>query len=178
MICKNCKNEYTGSAKYCKNCGNTLQTENDTSKKRYITLSGIISVIALLGFIAGGRFIGHEAGSFIGSEISKPSKIELIDGAVSYANANTTLPQKVDEFTTLQTISGTADSISYSYVIQGADPDSVTEDSMSATLVPNICDNADTRKILREDIAMDYTYTFDNSEKILFVRVTEDKCPQ
>jgi len=103
------------------------------------------------------------------------SKAELVAETVKEAKSNMTLPNKLDEVTTLIDITAEPTAIRYHYELSDVDASKLSNDYLKNYLSSSICENADTKNLLNQDINMEYSYIVDSGEKY-FVYFTKADC--
>lgn len=132
-----------------------------------ITVVGIVVAIAVAGLVRWG-FTAAFGGN---------AKQDMIASSVAEIRKQSDLPKQVDSVTTWTAVTAEDDAIHYAYrVSSGVDPAAVSKSSVKRSIVPTLCSTDSTRKILDDDIAMRYTYTFDGSSKTMDLTVTKADC--
>lgn len=183
MFCTHCGKENKSDAKFCSKCGlsmsdtNVIGVNNDQPKPSK-TISVITGIVAVLAFVSAGA-VAHvltqgTIGALSGEETY--TKQELIDQSVKGVKESTVFPMELDEVTTWIGIIGTTDSVRYQYTLHDIDTTQVTNVVLRDMLIPAVCGNVDTKKILDEDIKMEYSYTVRNSSQSYFVSVSRSDC--
>lgn len=180
MHCAKCGNSLAEGTKFCGKCGNTVAeqvetkttaaTSEKTGKK---AMGGVLSVLAFIIAFVGFRYLTQEG---ISAVSGTPSKQEIIHQAVQYAKSNTTIPQKLDEVTTLTGIEEVTGAIHYDYVLHDIDESQVSNSVLKNILVPSVCKTPETKSILDKDIRMEYSYQVQNSATNYFVSLSKSDC--
>lgn len=86
------------------------------------------------------------------------------------------VPVKVDQYTTLTDITSGDKSIRYHYTISGLDTANLTNDSLKQSVASSVCANADTRKLINQNINMEYSYVVENSSTTYSFAVSKSDC--
>ncbi len=106
------------------------------------------------------------------------SKANLINEAVREIKAEMTLPNQIDETTTLVNITAEPNAIRYHYILSDIDTSQFTNSYLKNYLGSNICENADTKNLLNYEINMEYSYSVEGSAQKYFVSFTKNDCLQ
>jgi hypothetical protein len=130
----------------------------------------LVTVAGILAFVIAAALVRWGFASFGG-----PSKQELVDEGVAKISEQTTFPKRVDSITTWTGVDAEDDAIHYRYSVN-ADPAAISERSIRASVLSNLCSTKATRDILEEDIAMRYSYVFPGSDKTVDLEFTNDDC--
>jgi len=177
MICNNCQTEIPDNAKFCNKCGQKTDDVNkpisNPKKNGKPILTGVVSIIVFLLAFGVVRYLTQEVISPSGSSASKA---ELINQTVKEVKASMSLPNQVDEATTLVDITAEINAIRYHYVLSGLDTSNLSNDYLKSYLGTNICQNKDTKGLLDRDIDMEYSYSVENSTEKYFVSFTKTDC--
>jgi len=113
----------------------------------------------------------------ISAAFAGPSKQDVINTSVAQIKKDSGLPKKVDAVTTWTDVKPESDAIHYEYTVSAdVDPSSLSEAAIRKSLLPTLCATSATRRILDEDIAMRYSYTFDGSAKTIDTTFTKADC--
>lgn len=131
-----------------------------------ILLSVIVVVIALV--------VSAIASS--NSPTQESAAASLADNAVQQFKSSSTLPQKVDDITTLTDITAAGSALQYHYQIEGADVSNLSDEVLYRNIQPNVCSNTDTRKILDAGVMMQYLYTVADTNQYYTVNVQSSDC--
>jgi hypothetical protein len=130
----------------------------------------LVAVAGILAFVIAAALVRWGFASFGG-----PSKQELVDQGVAEISEQTTFPKRVDSITTWTGVDAEDEAIHYRYSVD-ADPTAISERSIRASVLSNLCSTTATRDILEEDIAMRYSYVFPGSDKTVDLEFTNDDC--
>jgi len=152
-------------------------TEPVSSKKKgkKSIFVGVVSVIVFLLAFGVVRYLTQEAFS-PASNSSSYSKTELVNQTVEEVKASMSLPNQIDEATTLVDITAESNAIRYHYVLSSVDTSKLTNDYLKNYLGSSICENKDTKNLLNQGIDMEYSYTVENSAEKYFVSFTKTDC--
>ncbi len=110
------------------------------------------------------------------SNNSGTSKVELINQAVREVKAQLPLPYKLDQVTTMVNVTAEPGAIRYHYILSGVDTSKITNDLLKNSVGSSICQDADTKNLLNQDINMEYSYSVENSAQKYFVSFTKTDC--
>lgn len=176
MICNNCQTKIPDNAQFCNKCGQKIDNmarpiSNQKKGGRSILVS-VVSVIVFLLAFGVVRFLTQEAISLPDSN----SRIELVKQTVKEVKASMSLPNQVDEATTLVDITAELNAIRYHYILSGLDTSDLSNDYLKNYLSKSICQNKDTKGLLDQDIDMEYSYSVENSTEKYFVSFTKTDC--
>ena len=83
----------------------------------------------------------------------------------------------MDEVTTRVDITAEPTAIRYHYVLSGVDTSELSNAYLKNYLGSSICENADTKNLLNQNINMEYSYVVDSGERY-FVSFTKADCLQ
>lgn len=177
MKCNNCGTENESGAKFCGKCGQQfstggkIATEPKTGKKS--ALVSVISVVVFILAIGVGRYLTQQTFS---PSTNSTSKAELINEAVSQVKASMTLPNHIDEVTTLTNVTAEPGAIRYHYTLSGADTSKLSNAYLKNYLGSSICKNSDTKNLLNQDINMEYSYVVSETGQDYFVTFNKADC--
>jgi mannitol-specific phosphotransferase system IIBC component len=104
------------------------------------------------------------------------SKEDAIAENVEQAKEQYDLPQQIDEVTVLEDITAESDAIHYRYTLSGEGVESVTEELLAASVLPQLCSTAATRDILDRDIGMKYSYDVEGTGDQLEMAFSKSDC--
>ena len=116
------------------------------------------------------------------TEMDCPSKAEIIRAMVQELKSQVKLPLQMNETTTWDNVFAYPNSIRYYYTLTELDIDddgssgSDIESKLKSRLQPTLCLGGDTRGMLDQEIAMEYSYTIEDSGQTHFVSVTKADC--
>jgi hypothetical protein len=99
-----------------------------------------------------------------------------IKGIVEEAKKGITLPNQIDEVTTLVDITAEPTAIRYHYIISGIDPTQLTNDSFKNSVMPEACKNSDIKDLLNQDVNMEYSYVVSETQQDYLFSITKDDC--
>jgi predicted RNA-binding Zn-ribbon protein involved in translation (DUF1610 family) len=110
------------------------------------------------------------------SNDSTDSKESLIKELVSQLKSEMTLPQKIDEYTTLTNITAHSDAIRYHYTLSGLDVSDLTNSDLKSAASPGICSEESIKFLLEEDIDLEYSYIDSSSNETFFFTINKKDC--
>jgi len=157
-------------------------TSTLTSPKYKLDKKGwiIFAVVAVILFFV---FVGIDVSRQGSSDYSTQgtnntyTTAELVTETVKEVKASMTLPSKLDEVTTLVDVTAEPSAIRYHYVLSGVDTSKLSNTYLKSYLGSSICENADTKNLLNQNINMEYSYVVDSGERY-FVSFTKTDCLQ
>ena len=121
-----------------------------TGSKRTRVISAVVGIVV---FLVAGFLVRSALNGIFGD-----SKEESIAKTVEQLKEENPLPARIDEVTTLDDVTAEPKAVHYHYTVEGADPSALSEKAISDTVLPSLCAQDETRKILDDDIDMKYTY--------------------
>lgn len=101
---------------------------------------------------------------------------EEIQELVREIKSEMNLPSSVDEFTTLDDITAEPNAIRYKYTLFNMDTSQLTNNSLRSHLINEVCNNADTFRLLSFGIAMEYSYKVKETNKTYLVSIIRPDC--
>lgn len=142
-------------------------------KVLFFVIMATFLVISLLGFI--GSAIPDES---TGQQVinNSSSTTELIVETVKEVKAGMTLPNQIDEATTLVDITAEPTAIRYHYILSGIDSSKLTNDYLKNYLILSICKNNDTKNLLNQGVDMEYSYIDKDTQQTFFTSLTKEDC--
>ncbi|HWW41888.1 zinc ribbon domain-containing protein [Pedobacter sp.] len=138
------------------------------------------SILAIAAFILFFVALGFDMNkqTTISTQSNTQSKAELIQSAVQQIKTSMTLPNKLDQVTTLTDVTAEPGAIRYHYTLSGADTSNFSNDYVRSFLKPKVCGNSDTKSLLNEDINMEYSYVVEGTAQNYFTSFTKTDCIQ
>lgn len=137
-----------------------------STRKRIIGV--VVAVVVAILVAVGVRFAFSQFGG--------SSTEDTVSQAVEELKSQTTLPQQVDEITTLDDVTAEGDTIHYQYTISGGDTSALTESALSDSILPSLCSTAETKSLLDKDVTMRYSYTVEESGDDYDLSFTKADC--
>lgn len=108
--------------------------------------------------------------------INAANSPQAIARTVDQLKSQYSLPQQVDEVTTLDDITAEGSNIHYHYTIAGADTTGLTEQALSDSILPQLCAQKETRSVLDKDIGMNYSYVVAETGDEFHLEFTKADC--
>lgn len=165
---------------FSKRVNNTFPKENRKTKTFdkmfFFAIIAIPIVIYSLGFI-GSAMPEDSTGQQSIEANSTLSTGDLIKETVKEIKAEMVLPNQLDEVTKLVDITAQPSAIRYHYELSGVDTSKLSNNYLKNYLSSSICENADTKNLLNQNINMEYSYVVDSGERY-FVSFTKADCLQ
>lgn len=107
---------------------------------------------------------------------SSQSPTSLAEEGARQFKASSTLPQAVDETTTLTDVTAANGAIQYHYELRGIEAGSLTSDMLFNHIQPSVCSDSDTRYLLDAGVAMEYFYEAPEINRQYSTRVQLSDC--
>jgi len=107
---------------------------------------------------------------------SSQSPQDLASQGAREAKSSTTLPYQLDSVTTLNDITSEGNIIQYHYTIHDADTSNLSNDSLEASIKPNVCANTSTKQLLADGVNMQYLYTVKETNAQYSFTIAHDNC--
>lgn len=160
------------------NFNNSKIVPNFDRSRKFSRGEIILTVIGVIWFelVVLGTFSSLIPDSY-NSSSSGYTTAELVTETVKEVKASMTLPSKIDEVTTLVDVTAEPTAIRYHYVLSGVDTSKLSNAYLKNYLGSSICENADTKNLLNQNINMEYSYVVDSGEKY-FISFTKADCLQ
>ena len=158
------------------NFNNSKIVQNFDRNRKFSKGEIILTIIGVIwfGLVVLGTFSSLIPDSY-NSTSSGYSTEELITETVKEVKASMLLPSKLDEVTTLVDVTAEPTAIRYHYVLSGVDTSTLSNSYLKTYLVSSVCENADTKNLLNQDINMEYSYVVDLGERY-FISFTKTDC--
>ena len=158
------------------NFNNSKIVQNFDRNRKFSKGEIILTIIGVIwfGLVVLGTFSSLIPDSY-NSTSSGYSTEELITETVKEVKASMTLPSKLDQVTTLVDVTAEPTAIRYHYVLSGVDTSTLSNSYLKTYLVSSVCENADTKNLLNQDINMEYSYVVDLGERY-FISFTKTDC--
>lgn len=86
------------------------------------------------------------------------SRADTIRKDVAELKKETDLPVKVDDYTTLEDVTAEDSAIRYHYTITGIDPSELSKAKLEKVVLPGLCSQKATTRLLDQDIHLKYDY--------------------
>ncbi len=151
---------------------------NGFSKVLVVIVCSIVAVVAIFVLLSVWGFINISKNGdllkFTGDHIL--TKAELIQGAIEHIKKTMTLPQQLDEMTTLVDVTQEPDAMRYHYILDGIDTDNITQEKLKQYLTPRACNDKDVKSILNKDVNLEYSYIIKESQKEYLIVITKSDC--
>jgi len=186
MYCTSCGKEIENNSKYCVDCGERINPENENyihkkphndepRKKNYAVLSVIIAIV-VGGLIYASNYNSNDSYNNQSTGTNNyTSRSALIEKTVKELKNEFGLPYKLDESTTLVNITAQTDAIRYHYILSGLDVNTLSSDSIKNFILPGICSDTDILYTLNSGINLEYSYiVFETSETYFFTVYSKD----
>jgi hypothetical protein len=132
----------------------------------WVILFSIIAVLILLMIAA------IATGGSSGSSTSTTTAEDV----ASQFNSSNTLPQRVDDITTLVDVTASGNVLHYYYQIEGGDTSNLTNDALYTNVQPGVCSGDDMRQLLNEGMSVQYEYTIVETGAQYAVHIGNDDC--
>lgn len=160
------------------NFNNSKIVPNFDRNRKFSRGEIILTVIGVIwfGLVVLGTFSSLIPDSY-NSSSNTYTTAELVTETVKEVKASMTLPSKLDEVTTLVDVTAEPSAIRYHYVLSGVDTSKLSNTYLKNYLGSSICENADTKNLLNQNINMEYSYVVDSGERY-FVSFTKTDCLQ
>lgn len=160
------------------NFNNSKMIRNFDKNRKFSKEEIILTVIGVIwfGLVVLGTFSSLIPDSY-NSSSSSYSTAELITETVKEVKASMTLPSKLDEVTTLVDVTTEPTAIRYHYMLSSIDIDKLSNAYLKNYMGSSICENADTKNLLNQNINIEYSYVVDSGERY-FVSFTKADCLQ
>ena len=150
--------------------GEWLIGEPKRKRGRTIALSILLSILAIFVVLI---VIGI---AYNASSNSSSSPESIVTSAVEQYKATNSLPQKVDDITTLTDVTADGGTLQYHYDVSGADTSNLTEATLYGALQPKLCSNTDTRSLLNSGVVMQYLYTVTETGQQYTINIRSNDC--
>lgn len=182
MYCNNCGKRIGKTEKYCASCGTPLtgvkvSTQNIAKNENVLTkFIGAVVFILVAIIVASIVKVGVSQLSGHLSSSDNSSKSQLIIDAVNELKTDMTLPQQLDEITTLVDVTAEANAIRYHYILSDVDTTAFTTSDLKTNLITNVCSNKQTKETINLGINMEYSYVVDATNQRYFVTISKTDC--
>ncbi|GAA0962604.1 hypothetical protein [Frigoribacterium faeni] len=137
-----------------------------TTRNRII--GAVVAIVVAILVAVGVRFAFDAFGG--------DSKEDQIAETVTEVKEQYELPQQIDQVTVLDDITAESDAIHYHYTLDGEGVETVTEEALEASVLPQLCSTEETRAILDRDIGMKYSYDVAGESDALQLAFTKADC--
>ncbi len=132
-------------------------------------LIGAIIIFSVMGFSSGERETSV-------SQDDNASKASLIAEIVEQVKADTILPSKMDDVTTLIDVTAEPTAIRYYYHLTGIDSTEFSNDLLKSLLLDGVCGDEAIKNLLNKDINVEYSYLDVDTEKNYFTYFSKQDC--
>jgi len=102
-------------------------------------------------------------------------KLSVITALVEEIKAGITFPYKVDELTTMTSITAQPNAIRYSYDVAG-DTSNLTDEAIKKLLISDVCSNKNIKAVLDSNINFEYSYLAEETQKTFFITISKADC--
>ncbi len=177
MNCENCDNKLFEGSEFCSNCGHKVdvpKAESNRISKSKSAISILVSVLVFIGIFAVSKFLAQDTVQQITK--NNASTPDIVIAAVSAAKSQVSLPNKIDEVTTLVDITPENNAIRYHYVVEGVTSDEIDQSIIATSIQSGVCQSADTYKVLDQGISMQYYYFIEKDSTTFNFDISKSDC--
>lgn len=135
----------------------------------------IVGGVSFLIFFGIGFFGVRYIKDFFYSDNISQDKLSTAE-IVRQVKSELTLPQQLDEVTTLVDIKPQPNAIRYYYIISDVSASHLSNASLKTNILKSVCNISETRNLLMNNINLEYFYSLSGSTQTYFVTITKDDC--